>query len=295
MFGFLRILSAGLMLVAGLAQASPNPMACSGVCGNAHDPSILQNKAGIAIHTAPALTGPWTYKGYALKSSKIDGNTDLWAPDVTLVGNTYYMYYSTSSFGSQKSTIGVATSSTMDVGSWTDHGSSGVSSSSGKAYNAIDGNLIWDGSKFYMNFGSFYGDIYQVPMKNPPISSSGAAYNIEFNSTGTRPSEVALAATSTKNRPAKGEEYKIMVCRSNKVNGGYVDKNGKDCRANGGTEVLASHDHVYAPGGQGLYMDPTHGPVIFYHYVDTTVGYADGDKKLGINKVSFSSGWPVLS
>ena len=52
---------------------------------------------------------------------------------------------------------------------------------------------------------------------------------------------------------------------------------------------------MYAPGGQGLYMDPTHGPVIFYHYVDTTVGYADGDKKLGINKVSFSSGWPVLS
>ncbi|PQE28356.1 glycoside hydrolase family 43 protein [Rutstroemia sp. NJR-2017a BBW] len=321
MFGFLRTLSAGLVLAVGLAQASPNPMACSGVCNNAHDPSILQNKAGtyyrfstgggIAIHTAPALTGPWTYKGYALKSSKIDGNTDLWAPDVTLVGNTYYMYYSTSTFGSQKSSIGVATSSTMDVGSWTDHGSSGVSSSSGKAYNAIDGNLIWDGSAFYMNFGSFYGDIYQVPMKNPPISSSGAAYNIEYNSTGTRPSEGSFVFTwgdyfylffssgsccnLDKNRPAKGEEYKIMVCRSNKVTGGFVDKNGKDCRANGGTEVLASHDHVYAPGGQGLYMDPKYGPVIFYHYVDTTVGYADGDKKLGINKVSFSSGWPVLS
>jgi hypothetical protein len=88
MFGFLRTLSAGLVLAVGLAQASPNPMACSGVCNNAHDPSILRNKAGtyyrfstgggIAIHTAPALTGPWTYKGYALKSSKIDGNTDLW-------------------------------------------------------------------------------------------------------------------------------------------------------------------------------------------------------------------------
>jgi arabinan endo-1,5-alpha-L-arabinosidase len=157
---------------------------------------------------------------------------------VTLVGSTYYMYYSTSSFGSQKSTIGVATSSTMDVGSWTDHGSSGVSSSSGKAYNAIDGNLIWDGSAFYMNFGSFYGDIYQVPMKNPPISSSGAAYNIEFNSTGTRPSEGSFVFTwgdyfylffssgsccnLDKSRPAKGEEYKIMVCRSNKVTGGYV-------------------------------------------------------------------------
>lgn len=74
-----------------------------------------------------------------------------------------------------------------------------------------------------------------------------------------------------------------------------VDQSGKDCRSNGGTLVLGSHGTVYGPGGQGLYMDPTYGPVIFYHYVDTTVGYADGDKLLGVNKVSFSSGWPVLS
>lgn len=88
MFGFLRSFSA-LVLAAGLAQAaSPNPMSCSGVCGNAHDPSILQDTSGtyyrfstgggIAIHTSSKLTGPWTYKGQALTSSKIDGNTDLW-------------------------------------------------------------------------------------------------------------------------------------------------------------------------------------------------------------------------
>lgn len=34
--------------------------------------------------------------------------------------------------------------------------------------------------------------------------------------------------------------------------------------------------------------------MLVYHYVDMTVGYADGDKRLGINKIYFSSGWPVV-
>lgn len=34
--------------------------------------------------------------------------------------------------------------------------------------------------------------------------------------------------------------------------------------------------------------------MLVYHYVDTTIGYADGDKRLGINKIDFSSGWPVV-
>lgn len=76
---------------------------------------------------------------------------------VILVGSTYYMYYSVSSFGSQASAIGYATSTTMAVGSWTDHGSTGIASDSSKAYNAIDPTLVQaaDGS-YYMTFGSFW-------------------------------------------------------------------------------------------------------------------------------------------
>jgi arabinan endo-1,5-alpha-L-arabinosidase len=81
------------------------------------------------------------------------------APSVHLVGSTYYMYYSVSVFGSQASAIGYATSPTMEVGSWTDHGATGIASSSGKPYNAIDGALIQatDGS-YYVTFGSFWSD-----------------------------------------------------------------------------------------------------------------------------------------
>jgi hypothetical protein len=72
------------------------------------------------------------------------------------VGSEYYLYYAVSTFGSQDSAIGLATSSTLEPGSWTDHGATGVASSSSKPYNAIDPNLIPVGSNYYLNLGSFW-------------------------------------------------------------------------------------------------------------------------------------------
>jgi arabinan endo-1,5-alpha-L-arabinosidase len=246
------------------------------------------------------------------------------------VGNTYYLYYSVSQFGSQNSAIGVATSTTLDVGSWTDHGATGVKSSSDKPYNAIDGNLINVDGKYYLTWGSFWKDLYQAEMKSSPLTlaSGVSSYQLAYD-----PKTTALEGSYVfkygsyyylfyskgkccgydASRPAPGEEYKIMVCRSSSATGGYVDKNGVACTNGGGTVVLESHDNVYGPGGQGVYQDPTYGPVsavlkrcahdgrcinsaqiLYYHYVDKTIGYADGDKRFGWNTINFSSGWPVV-
>lgn len=45
-----------------------------------------------------------------------------------------------------------------------------------------------------------------------------------------------------------------------------VDKSGVKCTAGGGTTVLESHGWVYGPGGQGVFSDPSLGPVLYYHY-----------------------------
>ena len=45
---------------------------------------------------------------------------------------------------------------------------------------------------------------------------------------------------------------------------------------------------------QGIYWDPKEGPLLYYHYVDTRIGYGDGQKKFGVNKIDWSSGWPVV-
>lgn len=247
------VLAVSLLSWSAAVHGYANPMTCSGTCTNAHDPALIRRDDGtyfrfstggkIAIHSAPAITGPWTYKGAAIPNgSKIDktGNNDLWAPDVQKVGDTYYLYYSVSSFGSQDSAIGVATSTTLDVNSWTDLGSTGVSSSSGKSYNAIDGNLLYDGSNYYLNFGSFWHDIYQVKMANPPskVASGSTSTNIAYVPSGTHAQEgsfvykygsyyylffsVGQCCGYDTSKPAAGGEYKIQVCRSSSPTGGYV-------------------------------------------------------------------------
>jgi arabinan endo-1,5-alpha-L-arabinosidase len=85
-----------------------------------------------------------------------------------------------------------------------------------------------------------------------------------------------------------------MVCRSDSPSGFFTDANGVSCLESGGTEVLASHDFVYGPGGQGVYNIADLGPVLYYHYADTRVGLADREKFFGVNYLDFSSGWPVL-
>lgn len=234
------------------------------------------------------------------------------APDVQKVGDQYIMYYTVSSFGSQNSAIGYATSTTMEYGSWTDHGSTGVTSDSSKTYNAIDGNLISDTSgNYYLNFGSFWGDIYQVKLNSAATKASGTPYQIAFNSTGSQALEGAnmyyrsgyyylffssgICCGYNTALPAQGEEYKIFVCRSASVSGPFVDKNGKSCTtANGGTLVLSSHGNVYGAGGQGVFADPTYGTVLYYHYADKTKGLADANYQFGWNTVTWSSGWPSV-
>lgn len=45
---------------------------------------------------------------------------------------------------------------------------------------------------------------------------------------------------------------------------------------------------------RGVFTDSSLGPVLYYHYVDTTIGYADSQKLFGWNQIDFSSGWPVV-
>jgi arabinan endo-1,5-alpha-L-arabinosidase len=128
----------------------------------------------------------------------------------------------------------------MESGSWTDHGSTGIASSSSKAYNAIDGNLIDVDGTYYMNFGSFWHDIYQAPMNSAATKVASSSYNIAYNATGSHSEEGSYMykygsyyylffSSGTccgydTSMPAAGEEYKIMVCRSTSPTGGFVSE-----------------------------------------------------------------------
>lgn len=251
------LLAASAALI-GRAAAYADPGSCTGECWT-HDPSVVKASDGtyfrfstgskIGIYKATSLSGSWTYEGSAIpdgSSISLDGNDDLWAPSVHLVGSTYIMYYSVSTSGSQISAIGYATSTTLEQGSWTDHGATGIASTTGKAYNAIDAALIEDqDGNYYLNFGSFWGDIYQTTLSSSATKNAGAASQISYTSSGTHAREGSFMFYRSgyyylfwsegqccgydTSKPASGSEYKIMVCRSTSVSGGFVGMCSQPC------------------------------------------------------------------
>lgn len=233
----------------------------------------------------------------------------------------YYMYYSVSTIGSQNSDIGVATSPSMAVGTWTDHGSIGIPSNNA-SWNRIDPNLFQHDANapFYLSFGSFWANIWQVPMQNPPLRVAGEAVHLEQNLTPPAPDEGSYqfwypvngvqyyylffsngiccnTPSSPGGLPSAADAYKVKVCRSTSPTGGFVDQNGVDCLQSGGTVIYASSaaNDVYAPGGQGVFYDPGQDSIVmYYHYVKPSVGYEYNQFQFGWNKLDFSSGWPVV-
>ncbi|KAK5572326.1 hypothetical protein LTR43_002058 [Exophiala xenobiotica] len=318
----------------------PDPEPCSGNCSAIHDPSVVRRADGtwfrfstngnIAIASAPSLTGPWEYQGAMLPNGstiQVIENQELWAPDVFLVNDTYYAYYAVSRIGLQTSDIGLATSDTLEAGTWTDQGSLGLPKSS--SYNLIDPNLFRESpsAPFFMSFGSAWHGIYQTQLSSPPVSESDAMGNsidnIVYNSTqpvnGSGPAIVEgsfqfwwpqgetkyyylfFSSGACCNLPdslaAPGDEYKVMVCRATSPSGPFSDQDGKSClNGNGGTLVLGSHgDNVYAPGGQGVIVDEDTGRIaLYYHYVNPQIGYEFNDFQFGFNYFDLSSGWPVV-
>lgn len=331
-----------LLRVTHAASAWPDPEPCSGNCSSIHDPSVVQHPSGswlrfstngnIAIASAPSLTGPWTYQGAMLPSgSKISvtPGQELWAPDVFYRNGVFTAYYSVSRLGLQTSDIGVATSATGAVGSWTDHGSVGVPRSD--AYNRIDGNFFVECSSCtpYFQFGSAWDGIYQTTLKTPDALawSETAPRRLAYNSSypakaqsypsivegsfmfwwtvqGTKYYYLFFSSGACCNAAnalaAPGDEYKIMVCRATAVEGPFKDAAGRDCvSGNGGTLVLGSHGKVYAPGGQGVLHDPgVDRVVLYYHYGECCAAETWKDELtlqqsipvLGINLPTFSLG-----
>ena len=83
-----------------------------------------------------------------------------------IANNKFYLYYAAVRDAPLKrqnlAAIGVATSSTMDIGSRKDLGGIGIQSSGNSKYNAIDPNLFEENGNMYMLFGSHRMGLFQA-------------------------------------------------------------------------------------------------------------------------------------
>lgn len=306
---FLKALS--ILGFVALCRAVVGPGVVTGDT-RAHDPTMCKDNSGtyfvfstgpgIEIRTSTDRTA-WTLRGLVWPNGASWTNTytgttngSLWAPDCYYQNGKFILYYAASTFGSQNSAIFMATSTTGLPGSWTNQGLV-ISSSSSNNFNAIDPNLLVDGSIWYMSLGSFWTGIKGVPIS----SSTGKPTTSTLTSLSQRASPDAIEAsviykfgsfyylfTSWDNCcQGTSSTYNIRVGRSSTYNGNYVDQSGVALTNGGGTLVLQTHDGIFGPGGQDLMTD-NDGPILIYHYYTSTGSW------LGINRLDFSSGWPVV-
>ena len=134
---------------------------------------------GIEVRTSTDRT-TFTYAGSALPNgatwaTAYSSNVkDIWAPDISYHNGVYYLYYAVSSFGSNHSAIGLATSTTAKVGSWTDKGVVYTSNSTSN-FNAIDPSLIVDSSgPGWLSMGSFWTGIKMIQIN--PVDRKAAVH-----------------------------------------------------------------------------------------------------------------------
>lgn len=126
------------MGLAGLARPSLSASSSinermTGDIAPVHDPCII--KAGDTYHlfaTGQQATGllpwrvsrdlvHWELRGHVLEAipqwalTAIPGTRGLWAPDISYFNGRYHLYYSVSTFGSNRSAIGLVTTATLEV------------------------------------------------------------------------------------------------------------------------------------------------------------------------------------
>lgn len=192
----------------------------------------------------------------------------FWAPDLLYFANQYHLYYAVSTFGSQVSAIGLATSPTLDPTDpsyhWTDQGPV-ITSTNGSPYNTIDPSFTWDSSSnLWMAFGSYWNGIYLVQLNATNglrLSPNSPTYQLAYNSSieasylWQRGNYYYLFVNWGSCCSGVNSTYNIRVGRSTSVIGPYLDRSGVNMANNGGTLFLKGTGKYVGPGHVGILSD----------------------------------------
>ncbi len=244
----------------------------------------------------------------AWAKAEVPASDCVWAPDLSFHDGLYYLYYAVSSFGSQRSVIGLATNKSLDPHSsdyrWSDQGKV-LESFPGKCdFNAIDPALFVDrDGRWYLFFGSFWTGIKMVAL-DPQTKKPGP--DADFVPVAGRPRQPPHAVEApfvivrdgyyylfvSWDRCCDGadSDYKVLVGRARAVSGPYVDAEGRPLLEGGGTLVLAGTERWRGPGHNSV-LTTAAGQWLVHHTYD--VQNLRAQRVLQIRPLTWSpEGWP---
>ncbi|MEY4916918.1 MAG: hypothetical protein RL616_831, partial [Verrucomicrobiota bacterium] len=181
---------------------------------------------------------------------------------------------------SQVSGIGLVTNPTLDSSDptylWTDQGPV-ITSVNGSPYNTIDPSVVLDASgNPWLVFGSYWNGIYIVQLDsvtglriapNSPVTRLAYNSSIEASCIFGHGSYYYLMADWGSCCSGVNSSYNIRIGRSTSITGPYLDRNGVDMVANGGSIFLQGTGKFTGPGHFAILSEG--GQQWFsYHYYD---------------------------
>lgn len=314
--GTLAAAAVALASACGAAAPEPRPPVV-------HDPVVVKEGGsyylfstgrGITVHTsndrktwegrtrAFAEPVPWT-------AGTVPGSTDhYWAPEVVRRNGRWHLYYSVSTFGKNRSVIGLATSPTLDPKNpdyrWRDEGLV-VESKPGDDYNAIDPNVVEDEKSHpWLSFGSFWGGIRLVPLDPKTGKPPKGARLVPIASRPNTPEiQGSVEAPYILRRGGfyylfvsfdfccRGVDstYNVRVGRAKQITGPYVDCDGKPMLEGGGTSVVTGAGRWRGPGHNSVFRDGKDDWLVYHAYDAEDKGVP----KLRTERLTWDAdGWP---
>lgn len=296
-----------------LVKGAPDPAIVK-----AHDGSgfyIFATGEGVAIWLSQDLK-QWKKIGRVFDEAvpdwakkTIPGADSIWAPEIRYAHGKYWLYYSVSTFGSQRSVIGLAVNETLDPKSpkyrWHDRGLVIDSFPKKNDYNAIDPAVLFDDDgKAYLYWGSYWTGLKACeidPQTGKPSSS--------------QPKTIAIAARAKVGPPdieapsvikrdgyyylfvswdfccAKNDSsYKIMVGRSRSPLGPFVDERERSMTG-GHAKLVLMGDRRWRGPGHNSVLQTAKSDWLVYHVIDAKD--PDGGRILQIRPLKWRDGWPI--
>ena len=231
---------------------------------------------------------------------------DIWAPDISYFNGRYHLYYSVSTFGSNRSVIGLTTNSTLDAENeafnWSDEGIV-IESTSNNNYNCIDPNLILDTSGTpWLAFGSFWSGIKlrRLDYNTGKLAlgdSKTYALAQRFVNNGAiegayifhKGDNYYLFTSFDSCCQGRDSTYNVRVGRSKVITGPYIDRDGVAMLKGGGTQVTFYSERWRGPGHNSLIEDGGVDYLVYHAYDAQNAGIPT----LQIDRLNWGdNGWP---
>ena len=234
----------------------------------------------------------------------VPGSRGIWAPDIAFVNGRFHLYYSVSTFGSNRSVIGLTTNATLDPErpdyQWVDEGLV-FESRHTSDFNAIDPNFVSVPPRHFLCFGSFWSGIKMVLLD--PSTGKPRKGETPTALAQRLPPNALEAPFIIRRGPyfylflsfdyccrGLSSTYNIRVGRARRVAGPYYDQEGQAMLEGGGTLLLESEGDAIGPGGCSV-LQRQEGDLLVYHIYD---GRRVGAATLQIRPLDWTAdGWPV--